>query len=196
MANTLKKKWTTKKEFYSNKLAAIVTGHVPLSSSSISQSTQEHSLPARDRLAKSARKSMVDDSEDDDGPDYAGPHEEVTEDDNEGDSKDDDEEEEFGGALKKKKVSSRIISSPALKPAPLPVPDMELEPDPEPDLDPDPEPDLLLPEKPSLILHLNSQMDDKEALLAALEAAWQYLSENDSGNVFTVAVCDIALIHP
>ena len=84
----------------------------------------------------------------------------------------DSEEEEFGGAVKKQKTSYH--SAATMPPSrPLPVP---------------PRSPVKVSPYSSLVLEIDKDMDDKEALRVTLEAAWQFISDSDKDNIFATAV--------
>jgi hypothetical protein len=88
----------------------------------------------------------------------------------------DSEEEEFGGAVKKQKTSYHSAATmPPSRPHPVLVPVPPRSP-------------VKVSPYSSLVLEIDKDMDDKEALRVTLEAAWQFISDSDKDNIFATAV--------
>lgn len=90
----------------------------------------------------------------------------------------DSEEEEFGAVPKKQKIATSPVYSRSSSGRPKPIESVFSVPVPVPQV----------PSSPVLSVQLDKDMDDKTALSAALQAAWEFLSVADVDSTFAVAV--------
>jgi hypothetical protein len=172
LALNLQRKWEGSKDKYASRLAAIISG--PKSSSSIARPVTSDSSKSRPNVPPPPLLVSASASVSERPREVKIPKKLVIQ-------ESDSEEEEFGGAVKKQKTSYNSASAlPPSRPQTAPA-------------------TARLPEKvspySSLVLEIDKEMDDKEALRVTLEAAWQFLSDSDKDNIFATAVRSSVMSH-
>jgi hypothetical protein len=165
LALNLQRKWEGSKDKYASRLAAIISG--PKSSSSLARPVSSDSTKSRSNVPPPPIPVSASASVSERPREVKIQKKLVIQ-------ESDSEEEEFGGAVKKQKTSYHSASTlPPSRPQTAPAP-------------------VRVPEKvspySSLVLEIDKDMDDKEALRVTLEAAWQFLSDSDKDNIFATAV--------
>jgi hypothetical protein len=163
LALTLQRKWEGSKDKYTSRLAAIKFG--PKSSSSVARPVTSDSSKSRSNVPPPPLHASASVSE---RPREVKIQKKLVL------QESDSEEEEFGGAVKKQKTSYH--SAAALPPS-----------RPQTTTAPVRQPEKVNPYS-SLVLEIDKDMDDKEALRVTLEAAWQFLSDLDNYSIFSTAV--------
>ena len=171
------KRWDEVKGKYANKLASIITGSAACSKNIDKSSEEEQNrvsahahvsrIPERAREAKITKKLLIQESDSDD--------------------------EEFEAAPKRHKNSISPMHSSSGRPKPIESTNahhpIQV---PAPASAPVSAPQA--PVGPTLSVELDRDMDDKTALSAVLQAAWEFLSIADVDSTFSVAVSTVKLL--
>jgi hypothetical protein len=162
---------------YANKLASIITGSAARSKNADRVSEEEQNrvsahvsrIPERAREAKITKKLLIQESDSDD--------------------------EEFEAAPKRRKAATSPVHSSSNSGRPKPIESSSTH-HPHPVSAPVPAPAIVqqAPVGPTLSVELDKDMDDKTALSAVLQAAWEFLSVADVDSTFSVAVSTLKLL--